>query len=430
MKLHIFQSDKGDCLLLEGNNGGRVLCDGGMSSTMQQYVRSELSKLRGQGESIDYAYVSHIDQDHISGVLRLLEDELLWRVYDHNQQSGNPSAKPRVPRPPAIGGILHNAFRDQVGANAGKVTDLLAAAADVGLSSTNPRLIELGSEMQNIALSVPEAIRVSHLASPKILKIPVNRLPGQTKPAKLLMVRARQKPFQVGSMIFTIVGPTADEIEQLRDGWNLYLADPENFNSLKKLREKLEKSADEIGQSSMTQSEWESYKGVSVPNIASLMLMVEEGGKRLLLTGDSQQDIIIKGLELTGYLKSGSCHLDALKVQHHGSENNLDEAFCRKVSADHYIFCGNGEHGNPDPRVIQAIYDSRLGPAGKRALSATSTGRPFTFWFSTTSTAQKAGSKERKAFSAIENLVASLAQSSAGQMSAKFNSNAGITLSI
>jgi hypothetical protein len=31
-----------------------------------------------------------------------------------------------------------------------------------------------------------------------------------------------------------------------------------------------------------------------------------------------------------------------LKVQHHGSENNMDDALAERVSADHYVFCGNG----------------------------------------------------------------------------------------
>jgi hypothetical protein len=77
------------------------------------------------------------------------------------------------------------------------------------------------------------------------------------------------------------------------------------------------------------------YKSATAPNIASLMLMVEEQGQRILLTGDSQQDIILKGLQTTGFLDTGAVHLAVLKVQHHGSDENLHAQFCRKVSADH-----------------------------------------------------------------------------------------------
>ena len=42
MKLSIFQSDKGDCLLLEAKSGELMLCDGGMAPSMRNHVRANL----------------------------------------------------------------------------------------------------------------------------------------------------------------------------------------------------------------------------------------------------------------------------------------------------------------------------------------------------------------------------------------------------
>ena len=39
--------------------------------------------------------------------------------------------------------------------------------------------------------------------------------------------------------------------------------------------------------------------------------------------------------------------------------------------ADHYVFCGDGAHDNPDPSVVKTIVETRL---------AQDT-RPFTLWF-------------------------------------------------
>ncbi len=50
MRLTIFESDQGDCLLLEGKSGHLVLCDGGMRRSMSEVVRQELSNL---GRAID-----------------------------------------------------------------------------------------------------------------------------------------------------------------------------------------------------------------------------------------------------------------------------------------------------------------------------------------------------------------------------------------
>lgn len=430
MKIQIFQSEKGDCLLLEAADGTRFLCDGGMRPSMRSVVSKELAKLRTKGIKLAYVYVSHIDQDHISGLLMLLEDELEWRLYDHHKAKGTPKPKPKVPRPPEIGGIWHNAFRDQVGMNADKVEDLIAASAATLLASGDTDLTGLGRDFQQIALSIPEALKVSRLAATDLLRIPVNLLPGATGPAKLLLLRSKQKPFPVGSMQFTIVGPGRQELEALKTGWNNWLGSADGAAGLARLRKEIKEKLDDFGNVAMIESGWNgvaAYKGVTTPNIASLMFMVEEGGKRLLLTGDSHHDIILAGLKQAGFLATGFIHLDVLKVQHHGSEHNLDANFAQCVAADHYIFCGNGENGNPELSVIDLIYQSRLGKASQRALDPRAAGRKFKFWFSTTSAAQQAGSKEQKVYAALETHVADLIARSNDMLSATFNTGASIT---
>ena len=91
MRLTIFESDQGDCLLLEGKSNHLVLCDGGMRRSMSEVVRQELSNL---GRAIDLVYVSHVDNDHISGVLQMLEDEALWRAFDHLTAKGETVKQP------------------------------------------------------------------------------------------------------------------------------------------------------------------------------------------------------------------------------------------------------------------------------------------------------------------------------------------------
>ena len=137
-----------------------------------------------------------------------------------------------------------------------------------------------------------------------------------------------------------------------------------------------------------------------------------------------------RGSSWPNFSTTGHLHVDVLKVQHHGSENNVDENFCRKVSADHYVFCGNGSHGNPELSVIEMIYNSRLGPKKKRALAPKAEGRPFKFWFSTTSDAQVEESQQQEAYASVEELVADLEATSGGVLSSSFNTSVGTTLNI
>jgi hypothetical protein len=435
MKLKIFQSDKGDCLLLEGRSGELVLCDGGMGPSMRNHVRGELALLRDENRELAFVYISHVDNDHISGVLQLLQDEVEWRVYEHHRANGSPVKEPKVPCPPVINGILHNGFRDQIAANKKPLEEIITAKAIENLlgamvpplfGTAVPELMKAADEMQAIATGIPESIKVSKLISTDALDIPLNQPPGVNTPSRLLYAGRPGDQFKLGSMQFTLIGPTEDELKNLRKGWIHWLQN--NKDRAKKLRAELKKRIDEFSTGVLTDSpfdlrEWEGipdYKGVTVPNIASLMFMVEEDGKRLLLTGDGQQDFILDGLERTGFLDDeGPLHIDVLKVQHHGSENNMDEDFASKVLADHYVFCGNGEHGNPDFGVIDIIFNSRKNDDAD-----------FHFWFSTTSDAQDEGTQKREHFRKVEQQAKKLKAKSGGRLGLHFNEKSWIGLEI
>lgn len=431
MKLQIFQSQKGDCLLLESQDGkNRVLCDGGMAKSMRDVVRAELGKLRTAKKKLDAVYVSHIDQDHISGVLALLEDEVTWRVYDYRKGRAGVT-RPKVPRPPEIKALWHNSFSAQLGDLTAPVSDLLAAAAPAMLATRLPRLMSVGEDIYDIATSIPEAIQVSRLAAPEMLGIPLNKLPGQKSKPKLLMLRDKTKAFKIGAMKFTLIGPRQEELEELKEDWSAWLRD--NKARIREIDRKLKEKMERMGANGLAAADFSVLaeaeeivvKGVTTPNLASLMFLVEEDGKRLLLTGDSAGELIVNGLKETGFLKDGHLHVDVLKVQHHGATANLKPDFARQISADHYVFCGNGEHDNPEEKVIDIVFNSRCGKAADLALAPQAAGRPFTLWFSTTGDG-KADAHMRK----IRKKVEGLAGKSNGRMKVKFNTSASITLSI
>lgn len=452
MQLTIFESSAGDCLLLEGSSGHLVLCDGGMRASMTDQVRDELAALRVAGRALDLVYVSHIDNDHISGVLQLLEDEAEWRVFDFHEAGNDPVRSPRAPRPPEIKGILHNAFSDLIGENNTEIRSLaqqaalvreiealLIAAAPACYASAIPELVHAADEMQGIAAGIPEALTVSRLIAADALDIPLNKPPGVRKAGALLRAGRAGETFTLGSMQFQLIGPTKPELEALGRGWNSWLR--QNRDRVRALRAQLKQRIDEMSNGSLTTSPYDlrnwngipDLKGVSAPNVASLMFVVTEGSKRILLTGDGQQDIILAGLERVGILEAeeDSCvHFDVLKVQHHGSEHNMDAAFARRVSADHYVFCGNGSHGNPELAVIDMIYNSRVGEAAVRAVAPEAGGREFHFWFSTTSNAAPEGVERRETYARMEAHVEGLRLAANGRLQVHYNAGASLVLDV
>jgi len=397
-----------------------------------------LGELAENGEHLDAIYVSHIDQDHISGVLQLLEDMLEWKVYDYHQAEGNGEVQePEFPRLPMAHGIWHNAFRDLIAENQGEIEELLAAAAPALYGTGVGLLVHAAHEMENIEQSIPEALRVSALVRPNLLDIPLNSPPGRSDPGQLMLMEEPNQPFSVGSLQFQLIGPSQEQLERLREGWNEWLL--ENRDRTGEIRAEIQRRVAEFASGTLEESPFDlhrwngvpSHDEVTVPNTASMMFLVEEDGTTVLLTGDSHQDMILEGLAEVGALVGdGHIHVDVLKVPHHGSEHNVDENFCQRVSADHYIFCGNGSHGNPEPETIQMYYDSRCGPAEVRSLSPEADDRDFQFWFSTASDFVSNSHGNRANLQQTEDLLSRLLEESGGRMHVHYNKGDSISLDL
>lgn len=75
LKISFLDVDQGDGILLEVPSGEVCLIDGGSSSVSSVGERRMESALKYRRVSvIDYAFVSHTDMDHISGLLELMEE--------------------------------------------------------------------------------------------------------------------------------------------------------------------------------------------------------------------------------------------------------------------------------------------------------------------------------------------------------------------
>jgi beta-lactamase superfamily II metal-dependent hydrolase len=378
MKLTVFQSDKGDCTLVTGADGKLMLADGGMGVSYTAHVAPHLNALRLQDKKLDLVYLSHIDDDHIGGILRMLDDEVDWRVHEHMLKTGNMAHKPPTSkRPPVISNIWHNAFHELVGQNAGAIENMLAASAVALSGTTNAQIEQVALSQSNLANSTAQALKLARRVGIDQLKIPLN------KPAsgKLMFVRETKRAIKLGGMSLFIIGPFKEDLEILRNDWNKWLN--ENADALKKIQQQAKTDAHDIAdeveriiQPLLAQAKAMGNRSkVTPPNLASLMLLVTEGKKNLLLTGDGHADDILKGLAHYGkFDASGKLKVDVLKVQHHGAEHNIHEEFCRRIIAANYVFCGNGFMTNPETDVIDLIVKTRLKEPGN-----------FKLWFNSNS---------------------------------------------
>lgn len=453
MKLKVFQSDKGDCLLIEGRDGKTVLVDGGMASTYTAHVAPSLDKMRQAGKKLDVVYVSHIDEDHISGVLEMMDDAVAWRIFDYQTtDGGNPNFKaPKVLRPPEIDRVWHNAFHEQVEDNDGEIEDMLAATATILAATATRKYDGLAQFQMDVATSVRQAINLSRRLGDKQLDIKLNPDAG----GKMMMLKRLPSgkytpPVKVGKMIWTIIGPTNADLEALKKEWNEWLK--ENKETVARIEDSARRTEKNIGNSVANEvnqianiaakqadllaskvfdtialnnkSKLGARQKVTVPNLASLMFLLEEKAangkiKTVLLTGDGHHLDILKGLELQKKIEPDeSIYIDVMKVPHHGSEYNLDEEFCKRIIADHYIFCGNGAHENPDLRVVSALIESRVNPDARGTHPKTD--QPFKLWFNSFSANPEAKEKDNEHMKKVEDLVKKYQTENPGKIEAFF----------
>ena len=69
-----FKAENGDAFLIKFDNGQNILIDMGMPKTYENEIRQELIKLKEQEQKIDLLIISHIDEDHIGGAIKFLEE--------------------------------------------------------------------------------------------------------------------------------------------------------------------------------------------------------------------------------------------------------------------------------------------------------------------------------------------------------------------
>lgn len=119
----------------------------------------------------------------------------------------------------------------------------------------------------------------------------------------------------------------------------------------------------------------------------------------------------MKGLEHhKKFDAKGKFHVDVLKVQHHGSEHNHKVDMAERITADNYVFCGNGKHDNPDMRVVKLICESH------RKVRPNDT---FTLWFNCAPGLAPAG-KPRAYMKNVEKEADDQIAASGGKIKAKY----------
>jgi hypothetical protein len=333
--IEMLPAQKGDCLWIEYGDPGalhRLIIDGGTSPTFRESLKGRIQNLPPDQRRFDLLIVTHIDIDHIGGVLKLLENRLdLGIDFDD---------------------VWFNAFIDPA--------DLASADESVlGFIEGEILTAQLGVS----GWSWNGAFDGRTVCVPEDGPLPSRELPG--------------------GMVLTLISPGWHQVEQLRGVWDQAVRDaglipgvPGDPLAEMAHRKGIRLEDQDVllgGEEStrldvegLADSPFESDR--AVPNASSIAVIAEFDGRRCLLAGDAYSPVIESSLRhRTASLDDEVLPLDAIKMPHHGSAGNITNDLLRMVSCSRYLFSTNGANfgkspGHPDDEAVaRVLYHGRSG---------------------------------------------------------------------
>jgi beta-lactamase superfamily II metal-dependent hydrolase len=331
--LEALRAKHGDSLVLHFGDTRAprfIVIDGGPTGVYTDAFRPRLEQLAAKWPDqdgklpVDVLMVSHMDDDHIRGVLDLSDKLVETRAV--------------APSPVHVDTLWHNAFSDVLGGDGTVSVASTLARAPGRVADAAGEAPPWRGNASAVVASVPQARRLRNNARALgwAANVPFDGL--------VVAPRAGGRTLEYGPLRLTVVGPLQQEIEALRADW------ARNVRKLQQARDASEAAA------------VASTIDNSVYNLSSIVCLVElDGtGKRMLLTGDALGSKVLEGLRRAGLLdEAGQIEVDVLKLPHHGSSRNVDDSFFASIQARHYVASGDGKYDNPEPETLKMISRTR-----------------------------------------------------------------------
>lgn len=345
----MYPAKNGDAFLVDAS-GSHILVDAGYASTFNEHIAPDLTRLSLAGGRLDLLVCTHIDADHIGGVIEFISS------------NGTPGARSIV----EVNEVWHNSLRS------------LPAPPGPSDNTSDRQVLEA---IQRRGFLLPPG--------PGPAANPIGAKQGSSL-ARLLKqqgylwnsgdgtacMTARPEPYPLSNGVqVQLIGPTVLRLEELRAWW---------IREMRRLSYRGAAQVDDLAEdayemwcasarqpasaivktisASSTRRLGEAFVADPSPtNGSSIAAIVEAGGKRVLFLGDAWAADVVEEMKR---LQSGSAPVmfDAIKVSHHGSFHNTSVDLLSLIDAPIYLISSDGSrHGHPDFEVLAEIVDRPTG---------------------------------------------------------------------
>lgn len=350
LKVKIIPALYGDCFMLsiEKSKSINILLDGGLAKTYNDFLKREILALKKAGEKIDLLINTHIDADHINGLIAFLNDNNKNNYIKVNEVWYNGLEQISSLYPESI-------FEEKCDEIDKKIIEEIN---NIGHADEFQQAEEIGS-VQGVSFA-------SLINQGKYLHNGIVN-------GKAIVDNISGVELDEGIRI-QIIGPTTQTLINLEEEWleelakkNFIFSVPKDIKlsstfefmvaRLKRYYQawKSEITAEDTLLNYISDLENEDSSQV---NASSISFVLEVLDKRYLFLGDAvvkdqERCEIINNIER---LYGSEAVFEVIKLPHHGSNYNVSKDFIRLFKAKEYILSSNGDKFNhPDVDVIANI---------------------------------------------------------------------------
>ncbi|MGL4863532.1 MULTISPECIES: MBL fold metallo-hydrolase [Bacteria] len=321
-----------------------ILIDGGYSSTYKDEIKLELEKIKARGEELDLLIVTHIDNDHISGIIKLIEEN------GSNEES-------------KIIKIKEVWFNSYFNSPTEKININLDASMQLKLKQ---EIKTIDNHEYFGEIGINEMKKLSDLLLEGKYKI--------NESFDYFSINTAGKTIiSKGPILFRILSPEMSSLIKLDEEFNKkidFLSKQEmNIynNDLNKYFEKFVSNIENEEQTTevieinshrniIELSEVKDVESNTISNETSIAFLIEYNNKKILFLGDASLSVYNREL-CKIYSNLNEIIFDFIKLSHHGSKNNISTDFINRINCLNYFIStdGSGNHEHPNKETIAKL---------------------------------------------------------------------------
>lgn len=308
LTIEMLPATQGDCLWVEYGTGDevrRVLIDGGTTGTYKAALRARIEALPEGARRFELLVVSHIDSDHIGGLLPLVRDTKLGVEYGDIW----------------FNGLDHLSSADEMG----------PAQGDMLTKVLKEKKLPWNLAFGRKAVMVPDTGA-----------LPIVELAGGLK--------------------LTLLSPTREKLADLRAVWDPTVEQAGMVEGIEATPDKQdveEQGPPDIlggGINVSALADADTKLDGAEANGSSIALLLEFEGTTILLGADAHSQVLVASIKRLLGDREEKLRVDAVKLPHHGSKKNVTKALLEVVEGQSYFFSTNGvSHCHPNQEAVARV---------------------------------------------------------------------------